>query len=70
MVALLSDTVEAQDVFTPISIALAALEIVDNCVMHHDHLGGKMAIGPKEMFYVTVSGELAPDLGTQLAATA
>lgn len=70
MVALVSDTVEAQDVFAPNLIAIAASEIVDSCVMHHDHLGGKKAVGPKEMFYVTVSGELAPDLGTQLAATA
>lgn len=70
MIALLSRTAAARDVFKLALIADSASEIIDRCMTGFDHDGGRVTIGPREMFAVTVSGNMAMDLGTPSADTA
>lgn len=60
IITLLTDIIGAEDEFTPISIARAALHIVDECVRGPYHVGGVKGVGPGEIFCVTVTGQLGP----------
>ena len=71
MIALVakSEPVPAEDVFTLGSIAVSAVQVMNRCVLGGPHFGGKVAIGPRDIFEVGVieSGQHMSELGLQSA---